>query len=104
METPGEEQGGHPAFTEEEVRLIRLWSLSDLSVTRQLSAQIAYFATPTVFGIYGLVTGSLVTVGVAFVCILLLLGWGFVTTYRDQRDFALMQSICRKLLAGEEGA
>ncbi len=62
METPAAEPGGRPVFTEEEVRLIRLWSLSDLSAARQLSAQIAYFATPTVFGVYGLVTGSLVIV------------------------------------------
>lgn len=103
METPADEPGGRPVFTEEEIRLIRLWSLSDLSAARQLSAQIAYFATPTVFGVYGLVTGSLVTVGVAFVCILLLLVWGLVTTYRDQRNFALIQSIFRKLSASEAG-
>ncbi len=62
-----------PEFTDEEIRLIRLWSLSDVSAGRQLSAQIAYFATPAVFGIYGLASGSIAIVGVAFVCILLLL-------------------------------
>lgn len=88
-----------PEFTDEEIRLIRLWSLSDVSAGGQLSAQIAYFATPAVFGIYGLASGSLVIVGVAFVCILLLLGWGLVSTWRDQRSFVLMRSICAKVLA-----
>ncbi|WP_457583346.1 hypothetical protein [Ensifer canadensis] len=100
----GEE--GRPQFTDEEVRLIRLWSPSEASAGGQLSAQIAYFATPAVFGIYGLATGSLVIVGVAFVCILLLLAWGLVSTWRDQRSFILMRSICAKVLAvlpqGEE--
>ncbi|MGF6175595.1 hypothetical protein [Ensifer sp. 4252] len=95
-----------PEFTDEEIRLIRLWSLSDVSAGGQLSAQIAYFATPAVFGIYGLATGSHVIVGVAFVCILLLLAWGLVSTWRDQRSFVLMRSICAKVLAvlppGEE--
>ena len=94
--------GTRPAFTEEEIRLIRLWSLSDLSAGRQLSAQVAYFAAPAVFGFYGLATGSLVVLGVAFLSILLLLVWGVVTTWRDQRNLVLMQSICRKLSAGEE--
>ncbi|OCP18898.1 MULTISPECIES: hypothetical protein [unclassified Ensifer] len=88
-----------PEFTDEEIRLIRLWSLSDGSAGGQVSAQVAYFATPAVFGIYGLATGSLVIVGVAFVCILLLLAWGFVSTWRDQRTFGLMRSICAKVLA-----
>lgn len=94
-----------PEFTDEEIRLIRLWSLSDGSAGGQVSAQAAYFATPAVFGIYGLATGSLAVVGVAFVCILLL-AWGLVSTWRDQRKFGLMQSICAKVLAmlpaGEE--
>jgi hypothetical protein len=59
-----------------------------------------------VFGVYGLATGSLVTVGVAFVCILLLLAWGLVSTWQDQRSVILMRSICAKVLAvlprGEE--
>lgn len=55
-----------PEFTDEEIRLIRLWSLSDVSADRQLSAQVAYFATPAVFGIYGLASGSIAIVGVAF--------------------------------------
>lgn len=88
-----------PEFTDEEVHLIRLWSLCDSSAGGQLSAQIAYFATPAVFGIYGLLAGSLVIVGVAFVCILLLLGWGFVSTWRDQSKFGLIKSICVKVLA-----
>lgn len=92
--------GVRPALTEEETRLIRLWSLSDFSAGRQLSAQVAYFATPAVFGIYGIATDSLVILGVAFVCILLLLAFGLVTTWRDQQKFVLMQSICRKLMAG----
>ncbi|OCP10269.1 MULTISPECIES: hypothetical protein [unclassified Ensifer] len=95
-----------PAFTDEEIRLLRLWSVSDVSAARQLSAQIAYFATPAVFGIYGLATGNLVIVGVAFVCILLLLAWGVVSSWRDQRNSILMQSVCAKVLAmlgaGEE--
>ncbi|MNT55959.1 hypothetical protein D3C72_1932330 [compost metagenome] len=95
-----------PEFTDEEIRLIRLWSLSDVSAGGQISAQIAYFATPAVFGVYGLATGSLVIVGVAFVCILLLLAWGFVSTWRDQRNLVLLRSICAKvsamLPAGEE--
>lgn len=107
MEARSSEPGGgenRPDFTPEEIRLIRLWSLSDMSAGRQVSAQAAYFATPAVFGIYGLATGSLVIVGVAFTCILLLLAWGFVLTWRDQRNFVLMQSICRKLSAEEEKA
>ncbi len=101
MEARSSEPGGdesRPDFTTEEIRLIRLWSLSDMSAGRQVSAQVAYFATPAVFGIYGLATGSLVIVGVAFICILLLLVWGFVSTWRDQSNVVLMQSICRKLL------
>ena len=85
---------------------MRLWSLSDVSAGRQLSAQIAYFATPAIFGIYGLATGSLTMIGVAFVCILLLLAWGLVSTWRERRDSVLMQSVCAKILAtlspGEE--
>ena len=76
---------GGPEFTDEEIRLMQLWSLSDASAARQLSAQIAYFATPAVFGIYGLATGSAVIVGVAFVCILLLLARGLVSSWREQR-------------------
>ncbi len=87
-----------PDFTLEEAGLIRLWARSDVSVGRHVSAQIAYFAAPAAFGIYGLATGGFVIVGVAFICILLLLAWGFVSTWRDHRNFALMQSICRKLL------
>nr|WP_298098359.1 hypothetical protein [uncultured Shinella sp.] len=102
MAAPEDAPGGRPAFTEEETRLIRLWSLSEFSASRQLSAQAAYFATPAVFGIYGIGTGSIVILGVAFVCILLLLAFGLVTTWRDQQKFALMQSICRKLTAGSE--
>ncbi|MCW5706204.1 hypothetical protein [Shinella sp.] len=102
MDGPADAPAARPAFTEEEIRLIRLWSLSDLSAGRQLSAQIAYFATPAVFGLYGLATGGLVVLGVAFLSMLLLLAWGFVTTWRDQRNLVLMQSICRKLSAGEE--
>ena len=90
------------AFTEEETQLIRLWSLSDLSAGRQLSGQIAYFATPAVFGLYGIAASSLVILGVAFLCLLLLLAFGLVTTWRDQRKFVLMQSICRKLVEREE--
>lgn len=102
MDAPAGEKAGHPAFTEEELRLIRLWSLSDVSARRQVAAQIAYFATPAVFGAYGLATGSLTILGVAFLCILLLLAFGFVSTWRDEQKFALMQSICRKILAEEE--
>ncbi|AOF89191.1 ammonium transporter [Sinorhizobium sp. RAC02] len=101
MEARSSEPGGdenRPDFTPEEIRLIRLWSLSDVSAGRHVSAQIAYFATPAVFGIYGLATGSLVITGVAFICILLLLAWGFVSTWREHSNFVLMQSICRKLL------
>ncbi|WVT75007.1 hypothetical protein QM996_07975 [Sinorhizobium chiapasense] len=97
---------GGPPFPDEEIRLIRLWSVSDVSAVRQLSAQIAYFATPAVFGIYGLATGGVVIVGVAFVCILLLLAWGLVSSGREQRHSILMQSVCAKVLAtlraGEE--
>ena len=100
MEAPSGERGG-PHFTEEETRLIRLWSVSDVSAGRQVSAQVAYFATPAVFGIYGLATGSHTILGVAFLCILLLLVWGFVSTWREQRQMALMQSICRKLSAND---
>ncbi|MGE6785220.1 hypothetical protein ACQKGL_22145 [Ensifer adhaerens] len=96
-----EEDGrqGRPAFTDEEIRLMRLWSLSDVSAGRQLSAQIAYFATPAIFGIYGLATGNLTMIGVAFVCILLLLAWGLASTWRERRDSVLMQSVCAKVLA-----
>lgn len=100
MAAPEDMRGERPALTDEETRLIRLWSLSEFSAGRQISAQAAYFATPAVFGIYGIATGSLVILGVAFVCILLLLAFGLVTTWRDQQKFALMQSICRKLMAG----
>ena len=103
MAEPEHAPGDGPAFTEEETRLIRLWALSDLSAGRQLSAQVAYFATPAVFGLYGIATGSLVILGVAFLCMLLLLALGLVTTWRDQKKFALMQSICRKLAAGDTG-
>lgn len=102
MAAPEDMPGEGPTFTDEETRLIRLWSLSEFSAGRQLSAQVAYFATPAVFGIYGIVTDSLVVLGVAFVCILLLLAFGLVTTWRDQQKFALMQSICRKLMAANE--
>jgi hypothetical protein len=101
VETRSSEPDGdesRPDFTPEEIRLIRLWSLSDVSAGRQVSAQVAYFATPAVFGVYGLVTGSLVITGVAFTCMLLLLAWGFVSTWRDHSNFVVMQSICRKLL------
>ncbi|MCT7665763.1 hypothetical protein [Shinella kummerowiae] len=101
MEARAGEPGGgenRPDFTSEEIRLIRLWSLSDVSAGRQVSAQVAYFATPAVFGVYGLATGSLVITGVAFICMLLLLAWGFVSTWRDHSNFVMMQSICRKLL------
>lgn len=98
MAEPDREQDDPSTFTEAEIRLIRLWAFSQPSAGRQVSAQAAYFATPAVFGIWGIATGSLVTVGVAFICILLLLVWGFLTTWRDQRDAALMQSICSKLL------
>ncbi|HEV7319150.1 MAG TPA: hypothetical protein VGO04_11130 [Ensifer sp.] len=107
--TSGEGRDGkdsRPRFTDEEIRLMRLWSVSDVSAARQVSAQIAYFATPAVFGVYGLATGSVVILGVAFVCILLLLAWGLVSSSRDQRNFILMQSVCAKILAmlgtGEE--
>lgn len=96
-ETDGRQ--GRPDFTDEEIRLLRLWSASDISAGRQLSAQIGYFATPAIFGVYGLATGSLTVVGVAFICILLLLAWGLVTTWRDRRDSVLMQSVCSKVLA-----
>ncbi|KQX50414.1 MULTISPECIES: hypothetical protein [Ensifer] len=96
-ETDGRQ--GRPDFTDEEIRLLRLWSASDVSAGRQLSAQIGYFATPAIFGVYGLATGSLTVVGVAFICILLLLAWGLVTTWRDRRDSVLMQSVCSKVLA-----
>ncbi|MBD9568746.1 hypothetical protein ACI2KT_09715 [Ensifer adhaerens] len=96
-ETDGRQ--GRPDFTDEEIRLLRLWSASDVSAGRQLSAQIGYFATPAIFGVYGLATGSLTVVGVAFICILLLLAWGLVTTLRDRRDSVLMQSVCSKVLA-----
>ncbi|MBD9591347.1 hypothetical protein IB277_08015 [Ensifer sp. ENS07] len=96
-ETDGRQ--GRADFTDEEIRLLRLWSASDVSAGRQLSAQIGYFATPAVFGVYGLATGSLTVVGVAFICILLLLAWGLVTTWRDRRDSVLMQSVCSKVLA-----
>ncbi|NUS71026.1 MAG: hypothetical protein HOQ41_21960 [Ensifer adhaerens] len=96
-ETDGRQ--GRPEFTEEEIRLLRLWSASDVTAGRQLSAQIGYFATPAIFGVYGLATGSLTVVGVAFICILLLLAWGLVTTWRDRRDTVLMQSVCSKILA-----
>ena len=99
MEAPAEDRG-NPAFTDEEARLIRLWALSDLSAGRQVSAQVASFATPAVFGVYGLATGSLTVLGVAFVATLLLLAWGFVSTWRDQKNTLLIQSICRKLSAG----
>lgn len=92
-------RAGCPEFTDEEIRLIRLWSLSDGSTGGQLSAQIAYFATPAVFGIYGLLTGSLVIVGVAFICTLLLLAWGLVATWQDRHRSGLMPSICAKVLA-----
>ena len=59
---------------------MRLWSLSDVSAAGQLSAQIGYFATPAVFGIHGLATGSAVIVDVAFVCIR-----GLVSSWREQR-------------------
>ncbi len=91
-------------FTEEETRLIQLWALSDLSAGRAVSTQVAYFATPALFGVYGLVTGSLTVLGVAFICILLLLVWGSVSTWREQRRFTLMQSICRKLSANDMGS
>lgn len=81
---------------------MRLWSVSDVSAARQVSAQIAYFATPAVFGVYGLATGSVVILGVAFVCILLLLAWGLVSSFRDQRNSILMQSVCAKILAMPE--
>lgn len=109
MDTLSEEMDGRqgrPEFTEDEIRLLRLWSASDVSAGRQLSAQIGYFATPAIFGVYGLATGSLTLVGVAFICILLLLAWGLVSTWRDRRDSFLMQSLCSKVLAtlpaGEE--
>ena len=103
MEAPDDGQSG-PLFTEEEIRLIRLWSLSDLSARRQVSAQVAYFATPALFGVYGLAAGNQTVLGVAFLCILLLLVWGFVSTSREQRQFALMQSICKKLSADDAGS
>ncbi|WP_018239922.1 hypothetical protein [Ensifer sp. BR816] len=97
---------GRPEFTDEEIRLMRLWSASDISAGWQLSAQIGYFATPAVFGIYGVATGSLAVIGVAFVCILLLLTWGLISTWRERRNSILMQSVCSKVLAtlpaGEE--
>ncbi|ANK72579.1 MULTISPECIES: hypothetical protein [Ensifer] len=96
-ETDGRQ--GRPDFTDEEIRLLRLWSASDVSAGRQLSAQIGYFATPAIFGVYGLATGSLTVVGVAFICILLLLAWGLVTDWRDRRNSVLMQSVCSKVLA-----
>ena len=96
-ETDGRQ--GRPDFTDEEIRLLRLWSASDVSAGRQLSAQIGYFATPAIFGVYGLAAGSLTVVGVAFICILLLLAWVLVTTWRDRRDSVLMQSVCSKVLA-----
>ncbi len=96
-ETDGRQ--GRPDFTDEEIRLLRLWSASDVSAGRQLSAQIGYLATPAIFGVYGLATGSLTVVGVAFICILLLLAWGLVTTWRDRRNSVLMQSVCSKVLA-----
>ncbi len=102
MDTRSEEtdgRQGRPEFTEEEIRLLRLWSASDVSPGRQLSAQVGYFATPAIFGIYGLATGSLTLVGVAFICFLLLLAWGMVATWRDRRDSMLMQSVCFKVLA-----
>lgn len=98
MDAPARET----VFSEEELRLIRLWSLSDVSARRQVFAQVAYFVTPAVFGIYGLAAGSLTILGVAFLCILLLLAFGFVSTWRDEQKFVLMQSICRKILAEEE--
>lgn len=102
MAAPEDMQGEGPTFTDEETRLIRLWSLSEFSAGRQISAHIAYFATPAVFGVYGIATDSLVILGVAFFSILLLLAFGLVTTWRDQQKFVLMQSVCRKLMAENE--
>lgn len=93
-----EPPGGSPAFTEEEIRLIRLWSHSDVSGGRQVVAQVATFAVPVAFGIYGLATASLTVLGVAFLCVMVLLGWGIMSTYRDRQKYLVMQSICRKIL------
>ena len=113
MTAPAEEPGDHPEFTEEEIGLIRLWARSDASAGRQIVVQLACFALPaavgiyglaahslTAVGLYGLAAGSLTVVGVAVICILLLLAWSMVTTYRDRRKYTLMQSICRKILPG----
>ena len=100
MTAPAEEPGDHPEFTEEEIGLIRLWARSDASAGRQIVVQLACFALPAAVGIYGLVARSLTAIGVAFICILLLLAWSMITTYLDRRKYTLMQSICRKILPG----
>ena len=94
------EERGAQVFTEEETRLTRLWSLGDVSAGRQVFAQVAYFATPAVLGIYGLATGSRTVLGVAFIVVLLLLAWGFVSTWRDRKNALLIQSVFRKISAG----
>ena len=100
MTAPTEEPGDRPEFTDEEIGLIRLWARSDASAGRQLGVLLACYALPAAVGLYGLAAGSLTAVGVAFICILLLLAWSMVTTYRDRRKYTLMQSICRKILPG----
>ena len=100
MTAPAEEPGDRPEFTEEEIGLIRLWARSDASAGRQIAVLLACYALPAAVGLYGLAAGSLTVVGVAFICILLLLAWSMVTTYRDRRKYPLMQSICRKILPG----
>ena len=98
MTAPAEEPGDRPEFTEEEIGLIRLWARSDASAGRQIAVLLACYALPAAVGLYGLAARSLTAVGVAFICILLLLAWSMVTTYRDRRKYTLMQSICRKIL------
>ena len=101
MTAPAEEPGDRPEFTEEEIGLIRLWARSDASAGRQIAVLLACYALPAAVGLYGLAAGSLTAIGVAFICILLLLAWGMVTTYRERGKYALMQSICRKILPGD---
>ena len=100
MTDPAEKPGDRPEFADEEIRLIRLWARSDASAGRQIVVQLACFALPAAVGIYGLAAHSLTAVGVAFICILLLLAWSMITTYLDRRKYTLMQSICRKILPG----
>lgn len=82
-------------FTPEEWKLIR-HSAADRGSFSHASFFAAALFAPIVFAIYGTVQRDFVAILVAFLGLLLLLGWFVVAAFRNSK---LLASICSKLIA-----